>query len=113
MRRKLIAITLLALCTGCMNTQPSAGDRMIDQAEGTDALGKQWNEGAELAERASRERERAQRALSNAEDEIPRARAALARAEQDLQRAQAMMRNAEEEFARRFPGRSLRDANSR
>lgn len=110
MIRSLTAMLLLTLCAGCATAPPTAGDRMLDQAAGTESLGKQWNSGAQLAQRAGRERERAQRALSDAQDELPRARAALANAERDQALGESMMREAEAEYSRRFPGRSLRDA---
>jgi chromosome segregation ATPase len=109
---KLLAIPLLlaAFGAGCATHSPTAGEQMIEQAEGTESLGKQWNEGARMAAHAASEREHAQRKIDAAERDLPQAREELARAERDLATAQRMMSDAEAEYTRRFPGRSLRDA---
>lgn len=110
MKRLATTLMLMALGAGCATRTPTAGERMIDQAEGTESLGKQWNDGARMAEHAASERERAQHDIDEAERALPRAREALARAERDLATAQRMMSDAEAEYSRRFPGRSLREA---
>ena len=107
--QKLVVLAVVAVLAACSSAPPvpTVGDRMMEQASAAQSLGKKWNQGSTIANKAIQDKADAERSITRAEKELKDNQAVIVDATQRQAEGERMMAEAEAEYARQFPGRTL------
>lgn len=96
----LAVVLFAALGAGCASTPPTPADKMLTQAEETEALGKQWQDGKKLVVLG-------QSIKQEGEDIVAQGEQKIQEGERLIQEGTSMMDESEILFKQRFPTQSM------
>lgn len=96
----LATVMFITLGAGCASTPPTPADRMLTQAQETEALGKQWKDGNKLVVRGQKIKQEGLDAEAQSQQKIREG-------ERLIQQGTSMMEESEIIFKQRFPTQSM------